>query len=355
MKYFCAPPLFAALCCLPIMSAFFDAAKNNDHAIVLLHGFLGWGRGEMLGIPHWGGLLYDAQEDLRNQGHKVYTAEVGPISSNWDRACEFYAFIKGGTVDYGIKHSTFHKHNRYGRTFPGLYNDWGTGGTSIKKIHIVSHSMGGPTARLVAHLLANGDPDQGSSPLFSGGKAAWVASVTTIASPHDGTTLATTLENLIPIVKDLAAGLGALFGVTPNTGISGIFDFQLEHFGFAAQPGEKFREYLDRAFMSSIFAKDAKDHALWDLRPEGAKELNLYCKTVPSIYYLSYTTEATYRAWFTGHHLPETFMLVVLWPFSSFMGKYTQNTDITVNSNWWENDGVVNSNSMDGPTLDSKI
>lgn len=47
------------------------------------------------------------------RGYEVYTATVGPIVSNWDRACELYAYIKGGRVDYGKIHSEKYGHSRY--------------------------------------------------------------------------------------------------------------------------------------------------------------------------------------------------------------------------------------------------
>ena len=51
------------------------------------------------------GGVHDIQEDLKRNGYTVHTAAVGPVSSNWDRACELYAQINGGTVDYGAAHA----------------------------------------------------------------------------------------------------------------------------------------------------------------------------------------------------------------------------------------------------------
>ncbi|TYZ66215.1 hypothetical protein PybrP1_011866, partial [[Pythium] brassicae (nom. inval.)] len=61
---------------------------QNKYPIVLVHGFSGWGRDELLGLKYWGGIQGDLQEQLKAQGYTVYTAAVGPFSSNWDRACE---------------------------------------------------------------------------------------------------------------------------------------------------------------------------------------------------------------------------------------------------------------------------
>jgi triacylglycerol lipase len=70
----------------------------------------------MLGVKYWGGFECDYEEELRKKGFQVFTACVGPFSSNWDRACELYAQIKGGTVFYGTNHSKKYGHDITGRT-----------------------------------------------------------------------------------------------------------------------------------------------------------------------------------------------------------------------------------------------
>ncbi|WP_419469243.1 lipase, partial [Clostridium botulinum] len=65
---------------------------NNDYPIILCHGCNGWGREENFGAIafqsryYWGGNI-DLQQKLINRGFTTYTAAVGPLSSNWDRAC----------------------------------------------------------------------------------------------------------------------------------------------------------------------------------------------------------------------------------------------------------------------------
>nr|WP_185598574.1 hypothetical protein [Listeria booriae] len=80
------------------------AASQNDYPIVLVHGLAGWDRNEALGFKYWGG-LYDIQEILKQKGYPTMTAAVGPFASNWDRTAELYAYIMGGTVDYGAAHA----------------------------------------------------------------------------------------------------------------------------------------------------------------------------------------------------------------------------------------------------------
>ena len=100
-------------------------------------------------------------------------------SRAWDRACELYAELTGGTADYGITHAQ-RCHARFGAAYPApLVPGWG----ADKPIDLVGHSFGGATARLLMQLLADGCPEEVQaaeaagetpSPLFTGGKAGWV-------------------------------------------------------------------------------------------------------------------------------------------------------------------------------------
>ena len=169
-----------------------ETTQANRYPIVLLHGFTGWGRDEMAGFKYWGGIT-DLQLVLRDKNYPVYTATVGPVSSNWDRACDFYAFVKGGRVDYGEAHSARHGHARFGRTYNGVLPLWGES-EDAAKIHIVGHSLGSQTARMVTTLLNDGSSEERKassdslSPLFEGGHD-WVFSVTTLSGDHDGSTV----------------------------------------------------------------------------------------------------------------------------------------------------------------------
>ena len=67
---------------------------QNKHPIILVHGFMGWGRDEMGSYRYWGG-KNDIENELKKNGFEVYTSNVGPVSSNWDRAIELFYQIKG--------------------------------------------------------------------------------------------------------------------------------------------------------------------------------------------------------------------------------------------------------------------
>ena len=84
--------LFFSSCIFISISGLFS---QNSCPIVLIHGFLGWGRDEMAGYYYWGGRM-DLESELKNAGFEVYSVSVGPISPGWDRAIEAFYQIKGG-------------------------------------------------------------------------------------------------------------------------------------------------------------------------------------------------------------------------------------------------------------------
>jgi triacylglycerol lipase len=305
---------------------------GNDYPVVFVHGFSGWGRDELGGFLYWGG-FNDLQQRIREDGKKAYTAAVGPVSSNWDRACELYAVIKGGTVDYGAGHSSHFGHRRFGRTYPGLYPQW----DATHKIHLVSHSQGGQTVRALVQLLAQGHPtaaqvgyapNNETSGLFTGGKN-WVCSVTTISTPHDGTTLTEMVDDIIPTAQTI---IGAISVIANG---NSVYDLKLDQ--FQDNPS---------------IINSTKDISRWDLSAAGAKELNVWVKAQPNVYYFSWSTEQTYQGWLTGHYYGTIEMDAIFLPMAAYMGAFT-NSGLGVDSSWWQNDGVVNTNSMNGPKKNS--
>ena len=164
---------------------------------------------------------------------------MGPVSSAWDCACELYAQLTGTVTDYGAKHALEHGHDRFGRDYTGAgqYSKLMNGPWDAQHpINLVGHSFGGARSRLLLELLANGSaeeqayakqhPETGRlSPLFEGGKADWVYSVTTLDAPSNGTTFIETSHFFTDSFEGFSRDLAKLLGLTP---FKGIYDLQLE-------------------------------------------------------------------------------------------------------------------------------
>lgn len=326
---------------------------NNNYPIVLVHGLFGWGNNELYGINYWGG-KNSLKDILTQNGYTIFTPTIGSISSNWDRACELYAYLKGGTVDYGEAHSKKYGHARYGRTYPGVYPNWGNSDVNgIKKIHLVGHSMGGETIRILAQLLENGASDeiscsqQNISPLFTGNHH-WIDSITTIATPHDGSQEDEKDNNFEPFVHLFFALMASEAGITNSD--NPCFDFRLDQWGLIKQPTESYESYYERVFSSNIW-KETKDLSIWDLSQEGAKELNSWVPAQNDIYYFSISCVDTHKDLLTSYQMPNINMNPLLIKSSIFMGQYTNSTPgkVQVDSSWWRNDGIVSVRSAIGP------
>ena len=93
---------------------------RTPYPTVFVHGLLGWGARDALyrAVPYWGLAAGDVLGYLNACGYDCRAASVGIISSAWDRACELYAELTGGTADYGIAHA-----QRFGiSAFKGVYD-----------------------------------------------------------------------------------------------------------------------------------------------------------------------------------------------------------------------------------------
>lgn len=324
-----------------------------EPVFVLVHGLGGWGNDSpMTDIAHyWGGGSDDLTEYLNDKGYKTVAPSLGPVSSCWDRACELYAQLTGTTVDYGEAHSKKHGHERFGRSYETpLAENWGkriNGGQKVK-INLIGHSFGGATIRLLTSLLEYGceaelnESGKDVSPLFTGKKGSWVNSVTTLCSPHNGSSLTEVLNKIgnvagLDSMTDLLVSL--MFAFAPDSGYT-KYDLMLEHFGINENSGNKTRlsDAIDKVLNSS------DDHAAYDLSPDGAEELNKLIKTVDDVYYFSYSYSTTEKGNLLDVQIPTLRTLPILSPFALAMGSYIGKTKggIDINKDWQENDGLVN-------------
>ena len=284
---------------------------------------------------YWGGKI-DLEQMLNDAGHEVYTVSVGPISSNMDRAIESFYQIKGGQLDYGLIRSDSLGiiQKPPGKYYEGLYPQW----SKKNPIHIIGHSQGGQTARMLETLLKT-NQDNESSILLSKKHDGWIKSITTIATPHNGTTLVPIMLNIFPFAIDLAPWLGGI----DISRINNIYNFDLEHWGVEKKDEESLLNYYKRIGKSPL-AK-SKNLCSWDLSIEGSLDFNEHYETDLDVYYFSYATSATKRQQRSSFHIPDNFMSLHLRPTARMMGKYKN----AINNQWYENDGICNTTSMNGP------
>ncbi|WP_193164740.1 lipase-like domain-containing protein [Microbulbifer hainanensis] len=334
-----------ALQALSTSASYAAAPAANNDTIVLLHGFTGWGRDELFGLKYWGGGWTgkrDLQEYLKSQGHNTVTLAVGPLSSNWDRAVEAYYQLKGGCVNYGATHAATHGHAQFGRCFAGLLPDW----DAAHKIHIIAHSQGGQTARVLLKLLRDGSPEEHyeAGTVFEGGRN-WVHSITTVSTPHNGTTL-TEFFNPLDITEQLVTSIYRAAGLVSGENV--IYDLKLDQWALKRQSGESWDDYFHRVKDDRLWA-ESTDTSLYDLSVEGAPYIYGGAITYPDVYYFTYSTQSTFKGLFTQKQYPSASTFLPFMPQSLFMGQY-KNSNLGVDAGWFANDSVVNTNSMMAPT-----
>ena len=320
---------------------------KTNYPYVVVHGMLGFGKGVMLNdilLPYWGMLAGDLMTYLKGEGFETYNPGVGPVSSAWDRACELYAQLMGGTVDYGKSHSEKYGHKRFGRTYDKpLFEGWG----SEKKVNLLGHSHGSATIRLMATLMAQGSQEEMEathwddiSPLFTGGKVDWIYSITAMAGVHQGTTLAYSMKGTFDAIEKFTTYYANFSGGN----LAKFWDFQMEHWdlnGF--ENGHSTKLPINKERQRAMI--ESKDSVYYDVTLKGANEVNEKIKCLEDIYYFSFPCRKTSQPLFTKKRkeTPMLTMHLFFRAFSRSMGKYSKNTvnDIHIDERWLQNDGCV--------------
>lgn len=322
---------------------------------VFVHGLLGWGGNDALNriVPYWGLASGDVLRFLNESGYECCAASVGPISSAWDRACELYAQLTGTTVDYGAAHARRFGHDRFGVTYPEpLVPGWG----ADRKINLIGHSFGAATSRLLLELLANGCAEEVQeakrigaepSPLFTGGKAGWVHSITALAAPHNGSTFTAAQPDATSALADVVSTAAMALGISA---FKGVYDFQLDQFGIVRDPEETLTEAVLRMLMTRRLPRG--DNAFDDLSVDGALALNARIAMQPGVYYFSEPGCRTVQSLVSYDHKPALGMTPLLRPFASAMGRYygaVTPGGVPIDRTWLPNDGLVNTISARCP------
>lgn len=313
--------------------------KNHD-PIILVHGFNGFTDDINPAVlsHYWGGDKMNIRQDLEENGYKSYEASISAFGSNYDRAVELYYYIKGGRVDYGAAHAAKYGHERYGKTYEGVYKDWKPG----QKVHLVGHSMGEQTIRQLEELLRNGNQEEieyqkkhgGTiSPLFKGNNDNMVSSITTLGTPHNGTHASDVLGNEA-VVRQVVYDIGKAFGNKDSR-----VDFGLSQWGLKQKPNESYIDYAKRVKNSKLWK--SQDNGFYDLTRDGATDLNRKTSLNPNIVYKTYTGEATHPSLF-GRQKADLNMFLPFILTGNVIGKANE-------KEWRENDGLVSVISSQHP------
>jgi hypothetical protein len=272
-------------------------------------------------------------------------------------------------------------------------------------VHFIAHSQGGNTARYLIHLLRNGKEGHQyfSEPRGEG----WVESLVTLCTPHNGTTIINVLEVSFPQWNHRPTTYYNLWQQIDPTGIihsiiyqaiatasykarrDRIYNPQLDHWGIAPLPNENFRTMLLRltapgGLLQQWFEKNY--NAFYDNSIAGVAALNtIIGRPSGNVYYFTLSFGATIRTPPTGilgrlthwlvEHIPRGIIrpphdvlqlgppgsqlprvdIFPAFPIPSYaMGGYqlmTEQSNILglQSIDMQQNDGIVNTKSMQGP------
>ncbi|MBL7583511.1 lipase, partial [Pseudomonas aeruginosa] len=104
------------------------------------------------------------------------------------------------------------------------------------------------------------------SPLYKGNNDNMVSSITTLASPHNGTHASDELGNEA-LVRQVVFDVGKAFG-RKNSRV----DFGLAQWGLKQKPNESYIDYAKRVQNSKLWK--SQDNGFYDLTRDGATDLN---------------------------------------------------------------------------------
>ncbi|KAL6232422.1 hypothetical protein BDW75DRAFT_247203 [Aspergillus navahoensis] len=272
----------------------------------LVPGFSGWGVPLFGAINYWGGIK-NVPAALMEEGYTVIVAQPGPFSSNGERACELFSQLTCGKFDAFDSTTQSNDvevdYSHVLRSTPGvrelrptnrrraiLFSKTPNDGTS--KAHFICHSQGGNT---VLHLLSSMARKQ--SP-FDGAGDGWALSVTTLGTPHRGTTIIDVLENLFPgSDSTIIRILGRFFAIASfKEPQERFYDPQLDHWAIRREGDETFQAMCSR--MESEVGPVAgwyrsNCNAFYDNSIKGMKELHTDTPLSRQTYYFSLSFHST--------------------------------------------------------------
>ncbi len=305
-----------------------ETAKfSTNYTYVYVHGLGGWGEYDLADyvVPYWGTMGGSLMKYLNARGFDCVAASVSPIESCWDRACELYAQLTGTKTDYGKYHSQENNHKRYGPDYTGhaLIDNF----DAENKINLLGHSFGGATILQFLDLMADGSEEERActekselSELFTGNKADWIYSITTLAAPLNGTT-AYYIKDEILSDKNATAEELLVANVV----------------GLLVEPVPDGRNELDNAG--------------YDMEVDRAMSLCDNWETQEGVYYFSYACDVTYLDENNNITFDRKDLEILFRGSAGRIAKWTGETatGFKLDEKWQSNDGLVNTISAIAP------
>ncbi|KAL2834242.1 hypothetical protein BDW59DRAFT_178741 [Aspergillus cavernicola] len=288
--------------------------RNRD-PIVLVPGFTGFGEPLFGSVNYWGGF-----EDLALELHvhtnvPIILPRIGPISSNWERACELYCQLReiqragpgagfdtrqifpatNIQVDYGQYINLPPGTSRLTKQAAvlGTLNPlWQWNGNH--PVHMICHSQGGNTVRLLIELLSGRHGPQHPSYFAFGNQQNLVKSVVTLGTPYLGTTITSVIFD--QILRNVQVGeVISRLVVSASLNPTRFIDLQLGHWGFTPHPGETFLDMHNRLQAAILAWWNSNHNAIQDNGIGGITRLNQQFnpQVSPQTYYFTMSFDAT--------------------------------------------------------------
>lgn len=348
---------------------------KSAYPVVLVPGLVGYGEENAFNkvLPYFGLTATSAQKVIRDMGIPCHAPNFGALSGVWARACELYAQIVGGTVDYGEAHSKKYGHPRYGKTYQkAMVPDWGSldDEGKVVKINLIAHGFGAPVARLFVELLNNGSEEERAttkdgtlSALFVGGYNNIVHSLVSIAGINDGITAFQAFEDRVPgATRSILKGCVAFEELKLRTGyidpyyakqgikvtqygLSAVFNF------FDKNSERKPIEFDEFGIDRYLALKEG--NIFYETSIPGMKEINNRILAHENTYYFSITGSVTSNLLgkVTIPKLSAGLFAPTALLISTFENYYTDKPIVT--PVYHENDGLVNTESSLAPVSET--
>lgn len=322
----------------------------NEYPTILVPGFLSVDDGKYNYLNYvyryFGGFRGDLTKTMRKMGYEFYDPSLGPFAPVWDRVCDMYGYLVGGTVDYGKVHSEKYGHARYGRTYPGVIPDWGKPGKHAK-INLMGYSFGGPTVCLFTSLLVNGakeeiegTPADELSPLFAGGNGGKVHCTFTLDGTNNGTSAIEFAGR--PVVNFLQGFMNTVIATVGDSAVIRVVDFKVDQLGLQSDPDNITGKLTNPMKKRKEIVRNATndENMFYQMGHTFSKELadKYYCMDDKS-YYFNLRSSRTHKN-AKGNYDPNIDIDPIFFLTGALLGRYT-NKDAGIDESWHENDGIV--------------